>query len=213
MNQRPISIGLLFVFLALAVWTAAEEPPFPGRYMLIGNAAELLRGETLLVEDFLSPVCPQCYLYWKNHKALGADVQEKTIFVFQPDHGERPVRLMLIAREQGAEAEAKTLKALFEARFEQQVNTDDEDVLDALAESLGLGAVWKAKKNSAELDRKMKELAKMLAERGVERTPRIVVQHVLALSPGICACTGDQLPDMLLEVLRNLRQYRQAHRP
>lgn len=189
----------------------AADLPFPGRYQLTGDPAKLLRGEKILVEDFLSPLCPNCYLYHKNAKPLGDDVETKLFYVFAPDHGERTVRLLMIARDQGAEVERKTLAALFAARFEQQVNTEDEDVLDAIAGSLGLGEAWAAKKNAPETDKKMKDMAATVAAREVERTPRVMVQGVVQISPAISNCTGDELPAVVQEVLQNLRQYRKAH--
>ncbi len=211
MSKKAIVMAAAVLLSATVLVLLAAELPFPGRYQLNGDAAQLLRGGKILVEDFLSPLCPNCYLYHKNAKPLGDDVETKLFYVFAPDHGERTVRLLMIARDQGADVERKTLTALFAARFEQQVNTEDEDVLDAVAGSLGLGEVWAAKKNAPETDKKMKDMAATVAVRGVERTPRVVVQGVIDISPAISSCTGDELPGVLQEVLQNLRQYRKAN--
>lgn len=214
MKKNIWVVGLVVFSLAFGLWLAwGADQPFPGKYRMVGEAADLLAGEKILVEDFLSPICSNCYLYWKNSKPLGDDVELKVGYVFAGTHGELPVRLLLVAREQGSDAEVKMLKTLFNAKFVHKVNTEDPEIIDGIAASMGLGDVWQKKKDSPELKAEMAKLAEYLQERGVEKAPRIFIQKAILVSTGTCGCYGDGLPPVVEEVLANLRQYRQAHRP
>lgn len=200
--------ALLFSLGALAF---AAEKPFEGGYLMLGDAAALRQGGKIVVDEYISPNCANCYLFWKNRKPLGDDVELKIHYVFDKDHGERPVRLMLVARDLGPEIEEKTLTAIFAAQFESKANVEDEDVLDALAGSLGFGDAWQAKKNSPEMNKRIQDLAAFLVARGVDRGPRLIVQGVLSISSGTCQCQGDELPGVVNGLLDKVRQYRKEH--
>jgi len=202
---------LLAAIFVTALYAMAVDKPFPGRYMLMGDSAQLLEGDNLLVEDFISPTCPSCYLFWENHKPFGGDVVEKRYYVFQHSHGYLPISMLLVARGISPEMEEKLLNALFKAKFVGKVNIEDEEILDAIAQSIGMGDPWKKKKDSEELKAEMKKLEEFLAERGVERTPRIIVQHVAVHSPKISGCRSEEMDNVINETLDNLRRYRQEH--
>ncbi|NLH49629.1 MAG: hypothetical protein GX444_13660 [Myxococcales bacterium] len=209
MSKLP---GLILVLLiSLGALAIAAEKPFAGGYLLLGDAAALSKGDKIVVEEFVSPSCANCYLFWKNRKPLGDDVELKIHYLFDKDHGERPVRLMLVARDLGPETEEKTLTAIFAAQFESKANVEDEDVLDALAGSLGFGDAWQAKKNSPEMNKRIQDLAAFLVARGVDRGPRLIVQGVLSISTGTCQCQGDELPGAVNGLLDKVRQYRKEH--
>jgi predicted DsbA family dithiol-disulfide isomerase len=158
----------------------------------------------------LSPVCGTCYLFWKNRKPWGEDVEFRTHYVCDEDHGGLPVRLLIVARAQGGEVEAKTLNALFSARFEAKVNTEDEDIVDALAASLGFGEAWLRLKRAPETERQFRAMVKSRQDRGVERAPHFIINQAIVVSGGTCRCTGDELPAVLADVLQKLRAYRAA---
>lgn len=203
-----LMLVLLFFLGALAI---AGEKPFAGGYLLLGDTAALSKGDKIVVEEFVSPSCANCYLFWKNRKPLGDDIELRIHYVFEERHGERPVRFMLAARDQGPETEEKALTALYAAQFESKANIEDEDILDALAGSLGFGDAWLAKKNSPAMDQRMRELAAFLAARGVDRGPRLIVQQVVSISAGTCQCQGDELPGVVRDILDKIRQYRREH--
>lgn len=208
-----IVLAALAAMVSLLAWGAvAAEKPFEGPYMMMGEEADLIAGGKIIVEDFLSPTCPNCYLLWKNRKPFGADVELKTYYVFRGDHGMLPTKLLLVARSLGAETEEKALAMLFDAAFVQKVNIEDEEVLDALAGALGIAEAWQSKKNSAELTKSMDELQKLLTDRGIERTPRIIIQKALVLTPRSSGVSADKLPDAINEVLDGLRKYRETHK-
>ena len=201
---------VLAALLTGALATAAEKP-FAGGYLLLGDAAALSNGDKIVVDEYVSPICANCYLFWKNRQPLGDDVDLKIHYVFEERHGERPVRFMLAARDQGPETEEKALTALYAAQFESKANVEDEEILDALAGTLGFGDAWLTKKNSPAMDQRMRELAAFLAARGVDRGPRLIVQQVVSISAGTCQCQGDELPGVVRGILDQVRQYRREH--
>ncbi|HPQ69705.1 MAG TPA: hypothetical protein PKW95_11300 [bacterium] len=208
-----VVVAAFVVLTAFAVWNvAAAEKPFEGPYMMMGETADLLAGEKIVVEEFISPTCPNCYLLWKNRQPPAADVELKTYYVYQADHAVLPTRLLLVARDLGAETEEKTLAMLFDAAFVQKVNIEDEEIIDALAGALGIADAWQSKKNSTELKKKMDELLAYLTEQGVERTPRIVIQKALVLTPRSSGVTAENLPKAIKETIDGLRAYRQANK-
>ena len=204
---------LLFSTLILAGTILAVEKPFSGPYMLMGETQELLAGEKITVEDFISPICSNCYLYWKNHKIpYGDDVVETRHYLFHKSHGRLPVILLLVARDESAELEEKMLAALFNARYVNKVNTEDDEVLDAVAASMGIEKQWKKKKDSDEMKKRLEAIEKFNEDRMIERTPKIVIQKVAVISTGSCGCPAEKLPDAVNEVLTALRAYRSEHR-
>jgi len=213
MKNKSTFLLVVIAVLTATVWTVvAAEKPFEGPYMMMGETADLLTGDKIVVEEFISPTCPNCYLLWKNRQPFAADVEHKIVYVFQADHAVLPTKLLLVARGLGAPTEEKALAMLFDAAFVQKVNIEDEEIVDALAGALGIADAWQSKKNSPELKKKMDELLAYLNEQGVERTPRIVIQKALVLTPRSSGVTAEYLPKAIKETIDGLRAYRQANK-
>lgn len=189
-----------------------EGLPFSGKYMLRGDAKELLDGERILVEEFVSPMCNHCYLYRKKVKPYGDDVKVIHYYVFDKTKGALPAKLLLIAQDESPKLEQKLLDVLFDTYFEKHVNIDDDEVLSAIAVSMGLGEAWDKKKNSEDLDKRLKEMEELRKEMGVWQTPSVVIQKAILVNPGFAECAADKLPDVVIDILNKVRAYREKNK-
>lgn len=206
---------LFFVFSLIGVVIAqnsSEKLPFSGKYMLIGEAKELLKGDKILVEEFISPICNHCYLYRKNAKPFGDDVNVIYYYVFEGTKGKLPAKLLLVVRDERPELEEKLLDMLFDTHFEKHVNIDDDEVLSAIAVSMGLGEAWNKKKNSEDLDKRLNEMDELRKEMGVWQTPSFVIQKAILINAGFAECTTDKLHDAVIDILNKVREYRQKNK-
>lgn len=192
---------------------AADDKPFPGKYELIGDASALAAGDKIVVEEFVTPLCAQCFLYHRELKAgYGDDVEVKYTYVFHGDDGIEPVRLLLLARLANPAVEEKLLKVLFDANFEKKAPIKDDDVLGALAAANGLGAQWSDPAWKAKVDGEIKKIQARFDKMGSPpKTPRIEINGVIATSPGIAGCQGDELTPVVLDIVKNVRAYRKGH--
>jgi predicted DsbA family dithiol-disulfide isomerase len=219
MGRSIIGFAGIALMLAAAVVIAEESSPnqpFPGRYRLVGDAARLLAGDKIAIEMFASPGCAQCFLFHremkKSNRALGDDVSVSRVYVFHPDGGQAPVRLLLTARLAKPEREDQALAALFDAAFERKVSIEDDEVLAALAAAQGLGEAWKDAKLQTRVAAEMARLERRFAEMGgAPKTPLIVINGAVAVSPGYSKAQGDELPAILFATLDAVRVYRKAH--
>jgi len=211
---RAIVISLVVSMLAVVAFAqeAKERPPFEGKYLLRGEAADLLKGDRIVVEEFISPVCNHCYLYRKNGKPYGDDLKLVRFYVVDRARGKLAAKLLLIARDTKPELEEKLLDALFDAYFEKKVNVDDGQVISAIAASVGLDKAWSERKDDPEFDKRLKEADELRIKRGVWQTPSIVIQEVLVLNPGFAECTSDELPDSVVDILNKVREYREKNK-
>ncbi|MDP8223531.1 MAG: hypothetical protein P9L99_09235 [Candidatus Lernaella stagnicola] len=213
MKTRYIVVLAVFVSLAFAtlLWAESLEPPFSGCYQIKGELAKLRGGDKITLTEWVTPICSQCFLFHRElkNKPLGDDVEVKYEFVFHPDKGKPPVRLLLLTRLVKPELEKKMLETLFNAAFEQKVSVEDEEILGAIAASLGLGEAWADPSWQKKVDVEMKNLEAAYQKLGgPPKTPLLVINDALHMSPGICNVLGSEMPDKLHEVLDGLRAYR-----
>lgn len=216
MKALSCVIGVSLLVIALMATAIAQQPeeelPFSGKYMLRGDAKELLKGDKILVEEFVSPMCNHCYLYRKNSKPYGDDIKVVHHYVFDRTKGALPAKLLLVARDEQPALEQKLLDTLFDTYFEKHVNIDDDEVLSAIAKSVGLGEAWNKKKNSKDLDKRLKETEELRKEMGVWQTPSVVIQKAILVNPGFAECTADKLPDAVIDILNKVRAYREKNK-
>jgi len=219
MRLHPAACLLPIIIFAAALATAAAEEkgsakPFPGAYQLNGNPNQLLAGDKIVLEEYVTPLCSHCYIFFRElKKPLGADVEVRHNYVFLSDKGQEPVRLLMLARLAKPEVENELLVGLFDASFVQKVSIENEDVLSAIADKYGLGAQWKDAGWRAKVDAAMAKLSRKYEKMGgPPKTPLLVINDTIALSPGISGVQGDGLPQVLDDVLNQVRAYRQAHK-
>ena len=183
--------AVLAAMLAFCLAVIADDKPFEGSYEMKGPAGDLLKGDKILIEDYISPICPHCYLFWKNRKSFGPDVDTKIYYLFNEANGKQQVKLLMVARGLGGDLEEKALTAIYEDNYGSRIDVQSMKYLDGLAEKLGFGAAWKEKKNSAELTKQMDDMLSAIKEQGINRTPTIVIQHSILVSAMTCGCTGE----------------------
>ncbi|MDP8257026.1 MAG: DsbA family protein [Candidatus Alcyoniella australis] len=203
----------LIVVLSLIACTAASaaEHPFEGQYLLVGSQAQLLNPGVLHVQIFYNPTCSNCHLFHKYSHGAFEQFAGRVEFSWVPyvhgSEGLEAIRLVLVAAQHGKEQEA--LERLFKARFVSQVDIDDREILNLIAEQCGLQQQYASQRNAPYVEQRLEEAKDLSEKLLVERTPSIWVEQVLQINSGTCKCQGDELPAVVVQTLNNLIAYRQ----
>jgi hypothetical protein len=203
--------AVLVLGFALLVTGAGEaKSPFETCHQMRGELSQLAVGDKIKVVEYVTPLCAQCFLFHReNKKPYGPDVEVEYRYVFFPDRGKSPVRLMLLTKLAAPELEAKMLETLFDASFVKKVPVEDEEVLGAIAAANGLGDQWNDPAWQKKVDVEMEKLkADFATLGGPPKTPTIVFGGVVATSPGICGVQGDEMPAKVHGLLDEVRAWR-----
>ena len=138
---------VLFLFLAPATSLAAEDlmdqyMSMPGSYTFVRRAPEgatVDRVQIMIFEDFL---CPACYHtatdLLPSLKEKYGDRLEIRFFAYPFIHPDSriPARAYAIAQEMGLGEQMQ--QALFDARFQKEIDTTSREGLAKVADSIGL---------------------------------------------------------------------------
>jgi len=209
MRKASLTTICILLLYATAGWTE-DAKPFPGPYHLVGPVTDLSAGEKIVVEEYVTPLCAACFLFLRELKRpLGDDVDVKYHYVFYPQEGREPIRLLILARLVKPAEEKKLLETLFDANFNKKAPINDPEVLAALAAAFGLDEQWQ----DADWQKKIEEAMQAMdrdfaAQGGPPKTPLLVINGAIKLSPGIAGVDGDELPEVLYRLLDDLRAYR-----
>lgn len=213
--MKKMTLGVIGVLLLVNLTSGAEEDkPFPGAYHLVGSAADLLAGDKIVIEEYISPLCAACFLFFREMKQpLGDDVEVKYQYVFYPNEGREPIRLLILAHLVKPTVEKELLVSLFDANFNKKAPINDSEVLGALANLFGLADQWNDAAWQQKVEATMQDMDKDFADRGgPPKTPQLVINGAIVTSPGIAGVDGDELPAILQKLLDDLRAYRKEHK-
>ena len=116
-----------------------------------------------------------------------------------------PLRLYYVAKSLGKEEEAKD--TIFDAKYIEELDVFDPDVIKDIAISMGIGTTYEQKAQSKEIDQAIEAGEQKYANYAITAVPTIVLAETLKMMPtGSMEAFVGSLPETLDDLLKPISQ-------
>lgn len=207
----PLLIAAIAVVIAAGSCASASRSakgaPLPGEYRVVDRYRPAIDGKPELLEVF-SFQCEPCYRLMKTLPALERryDVRVRVRRLAVHASGEAPfaAKLFYIAEKAGKEKAVEVMQAIYRARFAENRDIEDAEVLAAIAKENGIADEYAAWVFSAEMNDKVEDAMEEIKGYGIAVTPSVVLNRSLLVSPAIAGGTVEEMQGSIADMLRGL---------
>ncbi len=177
MKARKAGVFLLCALIFAATTVVAQNPGVVGIYETVPLKSFTYDGKRVEVIEFLSFYCGHCYEFEKYVPVIKGNYPGKIDWKVVPIHwgkgSQKPAEAYLLAIDAGKGLKMK--KALFEAKFQHKQDIGKLDILEEIAQKIGLGPDFGKKLRSGAKAKEVQDALALANEYGIDETPAMII--------------------------------------
>lgn len=173
-----ITISLLILLSMSIRLNAGDAPAIMGEHTILEGEKFKFDGKTVEVVEFMSFYCGTCYNFESAipeiKNSFPKKIKWKSLPIYWSGHGApKPTEAYFLAEDAGKGEEMK--KALFEAQMVQKLDIADVNVLEDIANKIGLGFEFSKKLRQGEKAAEAKQAVALAKKYTVNGTPTLII--------------------------------------
>ena len=181
-----ITISLL-ILLSLSIrLNAGTAPAIMGAYSILEGEKFKFDGKTVEIVEFMSFYCDTCYNFESAipeiKNSFPKKIKWKSLPIYWSGHGSpRPTEAYFLAEDAGKGEEMK--KALFEAQMVQKIDIADVNVIEGIANKIGLGPEFGKKLRQGVKAAEAKKAVDLAVKYMINETPTLIIAGNIRTDP------------------------------
>ncbi|MBI1912918.1 MAG: DsbA family protein [Deltaproteobacteria bacterium] len=200
-----LAILMALVLIPLSV-SAADMPSIKGSYTVVPGKEYKTDGKTVEVLEFLSFYCGHCYGFEKSIPVIKGNFPKKLKWKIMPiywgESSSKPGEAYFLAEEAGKGEQMK--KALFNANFVEKKDIGKLEVLEAIANDLGLGFDFSMKLRRGDKAKDAQRALEMARAYRIEETPTVIIAGNIATNSHLSGHDIKAFEDNVMTILNSI---------